>query len=336
MVKRRLDLGIEYLAEHAAERQEFILDNGARMLLPKGELGNFLKALYLLIFARRGNVSRIMEAIAGRDVRKALEMFVSVVTSGHLSTSAITSNVKGQGEFPINERHILRILMRTDYRFFSDNNSNVTNIFNYENDWARPDNFLISEVLYFLIVSRKRQGEIGLEGYFSVRHVCDHLQRFGYDPSDVWQATIYLLQRQLIIADNFNTQHVELDDCVKIQASGFMHLRILCGRIEYLFGIIPVTPIADPSTSIALSRYVNQENQQGDLSGQDKARAVEVLYKFLKKEMLRLRETNPFYDAGNSGGNYVLRSMDTALRSFFSHTGAHNANHGHQDQLDLT
>src|SRR5262249_14439327 len=90
VVKRRLELGLEYLNEHAAERQEYVLDNSVRVILPKGELGNFLKALYGIIFGRRTNVARVLEALAGKDVRRAMEMFVSIVTSGHLSTSAIT------------------------------------------------------------------------------------------------------------------------------------------------------------------------------------------------------------------------------------------------------
>jgi hypothetical protein len=36
VVKRRLELGMEYLNEHAAERQEYVLDNNVRVILPKG------------------------------------------------------------------------------------------------------------------------------------------------------------------------------------------------------------------------------------------------------------------------------------------------------------
>ena len=332
VVKRRLELGIEYLAQNAAEKQEFILDNGARVLLPKGELGNFLKTLYSLLFGKRNNVARILEALAGRDVRKALEMFVSIVTSGHLSTSAITSNVRGGGGIPITEYHILRILMRTDYRFFSDNISSITNLFYYENEWMRPDNFLLIEVLYFLCINRKRQGEIGLEGYFSVARICDEVQKLGYDRDDVRKATNYLLNRQLILADNFNFSAVGLDDCVKIQASGFVHLRILCERIEYLYGVIPVIPVADEETTATLAHYVNRENQQGSCSAKDKARAVQKLLEFLRREMARLREKNPFFEPTRSGAVYVLNSMENAIRRFHK---VEQSAQAEQNQLDL-
>ena len=45
-------------------------------------LGEFLKAIYLELFVYKHNVSRVLQGIAGRDVRRALEMFVSILNSG--------------------------------------------------------------------------------------------------------------------------------------------------------------------------------------------------------------------------------------------------------------
>lgn len=331
VVKRRLELGIEYLAERSPAKQEYVLDNGARVVLPTNELGHFLKALYLALFGKRNNVSRVLEALAGRDVRKALEMFVSIVTSGHLSTSAITSTAVGEGGIPIAEHQIIKILMRTDYRFFSDVSGYVSNIFHYDNEWAKPDNFLLTEILFYLIMNRKRRGEIGLEGYFSVRGICDHIQKLGYDPEDIFKGVNYLLHRELIIADNFNFREVGLDDCVKIQASGFMHMRVLCERIEYLYGLIPVIPIADEKVAAKLANFINRESIHGEISATEKARAVEVLFKFLCDEVTRLREKNPFYEAATSGAAYALKMMDSALKRFFDH----NARQLNPNQLDL-
>lgn len=318
VVKRRLELGIEFLAYHADEKQEFVLDNGVKVQMPKGELGNFLFKLYSIIFGSRNNVARILEALAGRDVRKALEMFVSIVTSGHLSTSAIMSNVRGAATIPISEYHIIRILMRGDYRFFSDNNHTISNIFHYDNGWLRPDNFLLSEILYFLCMNRKRRGELGLEGYFSVARICDEVQKFGYDRDDIIKATNFLLSNQLIVSDNFSHTQISVDNCVKIQAAGFIHLRILCERLEYLHGVIPVTPVADQQTAIRLADYINRENQRGESTTKEKVQAVEILHKFLKEELGRLREKNPFFDPKTSGAVYLLNSIEHAINRFYN------------------
>ncbi len=330
-MKRRLELGIEYLANNSPETQEFVLDNGARFIIPSGELGLFLRSLYLELFGRRRNVARVLEALSGSDVRRALEMFVSIVTSGHLSTSTITSNVLGEGGIPLAEYHILRILMRTDYRFFHDTSGYVTNIFGFDPAWPGADNFLLSEVLYYLSINRKRQGPLGLEGYFSVAGICDEIERLGYPRDTVFKAVNYLLEKQLISAEDFNFTSVTETECVKIQASGFIHLRVLCARLEYLYGVVPVTPVADANTAEALASFVNAESQRGFSTLRDTAQAVAVLQKYLKFELGRLRQKNPFYNFDQSGANYVLGQISEALSRHY-----HRGEPPDQNELDFT
>ena len=69
---------------------EYYLSSGARIVYPNSMLGVFLKGIYLELFEKKHNLSRILQGIAGRDVRQALEMFVSILNSGHLSEEAIT------------------------------------------------------------------------------------------------------------------------------------------------------------------------------------------------------------------------------------------------------
>ena len=230
VVKRRLELGLEYLNAGASEKQTYLLDNGLRVVLPKGDLGYFLKELYGLIFGRRTNVARVLEALAGRDVRKALEMFVSIVTSGHLSTSAITSNVRGQGTIPITEHQIIKILMRTDYRFFSDNSGFVSNLLYYDNDWVRPDNFLLSEVLYFLSMNRKRSGEIGLEGYIIAWKLCTTMK--AEDVTDTLELALtasgcesaQVAHRPRLLSDN-GSSYIAGDLAEWLEDRGIRHIR---------------------------------------------------------------------------------------------------------------
>jgi|GEM_PF-1087636 len=332
VVKRRLELAIEYLAGEAPQTQEYTLENGVRILLPEGEVGNFLRTLYRNLFSERRNVARVLEALAGRDVRRALDIFASIIVSGHLSTDAITSNVLGAGEVSIEEYHVIRIMMRGEYRFFSDASGVISNVFHYEADWPRADNFLCIEILYLLAISRRTQGEIGIEGYFSVEHICNDIERIGYDREAVFKAINWLLRRELIIADHFNFSEVTEADTVKIQASGFIHIRILCERLEYLYGILTVTPIAEQTVSAGLADYLNRENQRGFATLRDQAKAVEVFLKYLKYEYSRLREKNPFRSVEHSGAEYIISRMENVVRRYY---GQADRKAGNQSELDL-
>src|SRR5579872_139952 len=319
VVKRRLELSFEYLSSQAQEIQSYTLATGFRITYPKSEVGTFLRELYLELFERRHNIPRILEALAGWDARRALEMFVSIITSGHLSEIAITSRVIGGGEHAIREHNVLKILMRTDYRFASDHSGVITNIFRFDSHWQKPDNFLLIEILYFLVMNRKRVGQIGLEGYWTCRHVSEEMQRFGYIPNDTLLGLNYLLRRQLISADHLNFRSVEFDDSVKISASGFMHLRVLPARLEYLFGVLPTTPFGDAVTAQRIAQFVRRENAQGNLTAKAKADAVELLYAHLFERFKFLRDMQPFTPVWN-GASLVLRQMNNALESYWNHT----------------
>ena len=317
VVKRRLELSLEYLSAQAQDVQTYTLSTGIRISYPKSDLGAFLRELYLELFERRHNIPRILEALAGWDVRKALEMFVSIITSGHLSEITITSKVIGAGAYPIKEYNVLKILMRTDYRFASDQSGVITNIFRFDREWHKPDNFILIEILYFLAINRKKVGQIGLEGFWTCQHVAEGLMhRFGYIPEDTLLALNYLLRRQLITADHLNFREVEPNDSVKISASGFMHLRFLPARLEYLFGVLPTTPFFDGDGARVIAEFVKRENVRGRVPAADKARAVEIFYAYLFAQNKFLREKHPFTPV-NSGADLSLRQMNNALQTYW-------------------
>lgn len=322
VVKRRLELSLEYLTSHASDVQRYTLESGLRISYPKSALGFFLGRLYIELFERRHNISRILEALAGRDVRRALEMFVSVITSGHLSAASITSSVMGAGAIPIKEHNVLKILMRTDYRFASDQSGYVINVFGFDKEWERPDNFVMIEALFFLTVNRKKRGQIGLEGYFTCRSVADALQRYGYVPEDVLGALNYLLRKQLITADHMNSSSVSFNDSVHILAAGFMHLRVLPERLEYLYGILPTVPFAEQAVAQNIAEVLKAESNAGDVPALAKAKAVRQLHQYLAQQETRLRQRNVNTNGEESGAGYVLRKVASALQHYFSKGGA--------------
>ena len=123
---------------------------------------------------------------------------------------------------------------------------------------------------------------------------------------------------------------VGFDDCVRILASGFMHVRILAGRLEYLYGVVPTTPVFDKDVARHLSEFVRLESTRGQISGFQKVRAVELLYTYLLRQ--RKQSLTPFSESSSAGASYVLRHMAEAIEHFrrASPTASSTA-----DELDL-
>ena len=316
VVKRRLELSLEYLSRNSPDTLEYHLNSGMRIRYPNSMLGQFLKSIYLELFDRRHNVSRILQGLAGRDVRRALDMFVSILNSGHLGDDAITSTAIGARGIAIPEYRILRILMRTEYRFFNNNSGFVSNVFYFDEDWQQPNNFIMPEILFWLCDNRKRRGEIGLEGYFSVARIADELQKRGYVRDDICDACSWLLRKSLIEADHMNQSSVHFTDAVKVTAAGFIHLRVMCERLEYLYSVLSVTPISDPQTASVISEHLRRENQTGQLGGFQQVRAIESFLEYLKKQFAHFKAAYPEFGDDRAGASFVIKQIESTIRYF--------------------
>ena len=155
---------------------------------------------------------------------------------------------------------------------------------------------------------------------FTCQKVARELQRQGYVLDDTLAALNLLLQRQLIAADHMNFSKVEPDDSVHITASGFIHVRILSARIEYIYGVLPVTPILDREVASKLAEFVRDEKLRGDLGSFQKVRALEIFHGYLARQ--RRINATPFSPANETGAAYVLNHIAEAIQYFKNVTAA--------------
>jgi hypothetical protein len=202
---------------------------------------------------------------------------------------------------------------------FSDDSGFVSNVFHFENEWNRPSNLLIPEILFYLASSRKRVGQIGVEGYFTVERVCEVMQRIGFDPQDAAKAINYVLRRNLIDADHMGNISVNSADSIKISAAGYIHLRTLVERIEYLYGVITATRITDDKALAVFADAISREMRLGDLSARSKVQTVVVFNGYLLTQAKEIAESaGRKFDLKDptSGAAYVLRAMDRAISRF--------------------
>lgn len=237
VVKKRLQMVIEYLANTAPKKLSYELSNGVVIEYPATELGKYLMGVYKSIFNPTRRVRLILEALAGRNVRNTLQMFAEIIMSGYMADEHIFSARYSKGEVDLPEWLIIRILMRTKYRYFTSQHGYVLNLFDIDEDSKTTSNFLLFDILLFLSQSRKKQGELGIEGYRHVHVIFKKLTTYGYLTEDILWGLDYLADHGLIIADNQCTKGITRDDYIKITASGHYHLNILSYRTEYLSNV---------------------------------------------------------------------------------------------------
>jgi hypothetical protein len=113
-----------------------------------------------------------------------------------------------------------------------------------------------------------------------------------------------------------NQSSVDFNDSVKVTAAGFLHLRVLCERFEYLYSVLTVTPISDSQTPWQISELLRRENQMGYLGGFQQARAIEYFLEYLMRQFIHLKAAYPEFGSNRAGATYVIRQIDSALQYF--------------------
>ena len=253
-------------------------------------------SVYLALFNPDRGLRVVLEALAGRDVRKALHMFTDILISGHLKEDRIFQTKMQKASAHLPEWLVVRILMRTNYRHYASDHGYVLNLLDVDPDSVSTTNFLTVDCLEFLAERRKKRGEINVEGYVWVRDAVNEIARAVYTPEDVMWALERLLNFGLITADHLRTKDLGLDDYVKIAASGFVHLRVLLRRSEYLNTAATDCWFTDKGVAEMIRQTLQED--PFDLSGFRRKRRLDQLEKYLKAEADRIEQVFGFVPPG--------------------------------------
>jgi GTPase SAR1 family protein len=325
VIKKRLQLAIEFLGTRANTKLTYELKNGMKIEYPATNLGRYLLALYVSVFDQSRKIGLILEAISGRDTRRGLEMFTEILRSGYFPEELIFSITEGKGR-SVPEWLIIRILMRTSYRFFSSRRGYIANILDFDENGKSGNCFLAAEILEYLAQRRKQVFAFSIEGYLQVESIMEPMAGFGYAREDVLSCMSRLLERGLIVADHQKLKGLAATDYVKITASGYYHLRFLSTRWEYLSNIAFDTPLLGYDAAKAMSRY--QEDSKDHASAR-----IDLLTQNLNQQVKTIGISIPEF--GTRSNAYVTLKGNVNKAISFSLGDDRSDNISEQGSLDL-
>jgi len=307
VVKKRLQLVIGDLTERAPKKLSYVLTNNVTVEYPATDLGKYLIGVYKSLFNPTRRVRLILEALAGLNVRNALQMFTDILISGYMRDELIfAARYDDREEVELPEWLVLRILMRTKYRYFTNDHGYVVNLFDIDESSPTTSNFLLPDILFLLSRDRKKQGELGIEGYRHVGALLEELSMRGYLAEDVVWGLKHLLRYRLVIADHQRTKGVTRDNYIKITASGHYHLNILLKRTEYL-------------ANVSIDTWLRDDVHARQIAKRDKdskkhiTERIEAAKAALEREAHFHAEQCMMEGITQSGRNIVLKAFSDAL-----------------------
>lgn len=233
------------------------LPNGIKVTYPAEDQALYLASILRSLYAHDRFVRQVMTGLAGRDVRRALQIFLDFCMSGHIGEDQIFKIRFFEGQHVLPISMVARVLLRMHRRFYDGDKSYLKNIFQCNPNDALPDYFVRQAILNWLNQKLKKVGPAGVEGFHRAADMILDLAVVGHDAMRVREELKYLVREGCIVPEHLRLESLADDDLFKISASGIIHLQLMVNP-EYLAACAEDAWMADEELSMQIAERLGK------------------------------------------------------------------------------
>src|SRR5262249_13577091 len=154
---------------------------------------------------------------------------------GHFNADRVIAIGTG-GRAEIKHDMLIKILMRADYRLYSEEAGFIRNLLTVPSEGFSGNLFLVAETLGFFAQSTPGgTGRIG--GFWRLDELISDMASMGFEEAEVRDSVQRLIRYKMLAYDGEDAEQPTDTDLIKITPSGYIHLRSLPHFIEYLSSI---------------------------------------------------------------------------------------------------
>ena len=296
-----------------APKLSYVLPNGMQVSYPASDQSLYLASILRSLYAHDRFVRRVMTGLAGRDVRRALDIFLDFCISGHIGEDEIYKIRFFEGKYVLPLSVVARVLLRMQRRYYDGDRAYVKNLVQCNGDDALPDHFVRLAILHWLERRHTVQGPAGVPGFHRVEDLLRDLIQLGHDANRSRSDLVYLVREGCAIAEHQRTDEIRDGDLVKITASGLVHLQLMANP-EYLAACAEDTLLSDLQLARRIADRITAKGLIGQFSRMTAAQNVRELVEYLKERAQEKIAAPEVYldDAGALGLN-TLREAEAAV-----------------------
>lgn len=224
VIQARLNYASRELAKDHSKFSYFT-NNGIRVECAREEVGMYLSALVRSVFQNH-RFKTIISGLAGRNIRKGIEILLEICKSGHIPEGEIwkARTIKGTHQFP--SHLIMQILLKGKRKFYSDTETHLKNLFQSDEEDKLPDPFTRLAVLTWLNRVKNEYGPNRQKGMHKAGDLLCELQASGFSATAIWRAIRDLAEADCIAAETLSSQ-IEESDLIGLSLAGTVHLGLV-------------------------------------------------------------------------------------------------------------
>jgi hypothetical protein len=276
---RRVQLALDAMSESSRGKLSYDLPNGFRVEYPISDQAFYLTSILKSIFEHDRFVRRMIVGLSGRNIRRALEIFLEFCNSGYIGEDEIFKIRQSEGRHILPYHLVSRVLLRLNRRFYDSDHSYFKNLLSANKQDDLPNYFSRLMILRWLEDKFHQPGASGLRGYYPKRHLKKDLIPHGLADLVIERDINYLLKSQCIIAENLSTDTVSDDDLIRLAPAGFVHLESI-SSIEYLAAVAEDTWFSDAQVAERVAQRI--ANDQSHFHIKNTIRNARDLVKYLE------------------------------------------------------
>lgn len=244
LLEKVIQKRLKYLLRglNAETKFEYHLDNGMRVDCSEREVGRYLQCIVHSLFQTKTFPS-IIKGIAGRNIRKGLEVILDFCKSGYISTDEIMKMRTSSGTYMLPNHIIYKVLFKGNRKYYGDGKSKIINLFAAEQSDDIPDPFVRIDILQWLKRNMSIKGPSNTNGLHKACTLIKEMQYLGHSQERVLTEIKQLIDYECITSESL-TQISSEEDLICITASGSSHLLMLTNP-NYLAAVAEDTLFRD-------------------------------------------------------------------------------------------
>jgi tRNA A37 threonylcarbamoyladenosine biosynthesis protein TsaE len=285
VLRRRILLALkEMKTKHSQRTRTYILKNNMRVEYPITDLASYLICIIRSLYEYDQLIRQTISGIAGRNIRRAMEIFLEFCTSGYIDEREIFKIKQSEGQYTLPYHIINRVLFRMNRRFYSGNHSYVKNILNCDPTDIVPNYLDRVAILRWLFNKYTHRGPTFVRGFHPFNILLKDLMIYGHDAKRIKEEVLYLIRAGCIIPEHQRYDDISEDDLISISSAGIIHLKLL-KNADYLAACAEDLWYSNEDIATAIRDRIARFEDQ--LSLKTKVLNTKALYDYLVENRLQ-------------------------------------------------
>lgn len=271
------------LSEDTTSRY-YTLGNGMNVMYPSRDEIVYLKSILNSLF-QNNFFKSVINGLAGRDIRKGIEIFLDFCKSGHITDGEILqmkyTHEHLHGVYRIPNHIVANVFFRGNRKYYSDADTRVKSLFYSDPNDNLPDPFVRLGILKWLNDRRNVKGPSSSLGFHKVSTLIQELVHFGHSKERVIDELKTLVRFDLIISETQNYEAIDYEELVSINSPGIIHLKLL-NDVNYIGAISEDTWFDQESIASKIADGMAGRGKFSHLSLQTTLESGNLLISYLK------------------------------------------------------